>query len=193
MPNNRKNPQAKPAGNNRAKNEQTRQRASAKAIPPKLHAKSGKTNQLISNVKSGKTRKHAPKPFEISIATHADFGKITLLASLLFTRPRLAWGSGNIYFVCFGAEGDLAGFSHLIVRSPNAILQGVGVNPVYRKRGLGTRLVAAACEYALSRGIAHVILKVKQGNATAIGLYLKKGFIQSKIGKEIVMSFRPNN
>ncbi|HQT45100.1 MAG TPA: GNAT family N-acetyltransferase, partial [Candidatus Micrarchaeota archaeon] len=183
MPNNRKNPQAKPAANTRAKQKRASQLAttnlpvshakSGKTNPPVSHAKAGKTNPPVPHVKPGKGSKPLNQPrkqFEISIATHADFGKITLLASLLFTRPRLAWGGGNVYFVCFGDEGDLAGFSHLIVRGSNAILQGVGVNPVYRKRGLGTKLVAAACEYALSHGIAHVILKVKQGNATAIGL-----------------------
>ncbi|MFA5105715.1 MAG: GNAT family N-acetyltransferase [Candidatus Micrarchaeia archaeon] len=131
--------------------------------------------------------------FPVRRAKKADFGQIRALASILFKNPRLEWGGKNIYFVAFSPAGALAGFSHLILRPGGAILQGLGVSPSFRGRGVGKSLVSAACAHASKSGHSKVALKVKIENSGALGLYVKKGFTPSRIGRELVMLLRPNN
>jgi ribosomal protein S18 acetylase RimI-like enzyme len=55
---------------------------------------------------------------------------------------------------------------------------GMGVDPDYRGRGIGRRLLAATLEAAQRRGIERIELQVLESNEIAISLYKRFGFEQ---------------
>jgi ribosomal protein S18 acetylase RimI-like enzyme len=59
---------------------------------------------------------------------------------------------------------------------------GLAVRPAHRRRGVGTRLLAAVIELARERGIAALSLSVAQGNEQARRLYERAGF--APVGRE---------
>jgi GNAT superfamily N-acetyltransferase len=84
-------------------------------------------------------------------------------------------------WLALGPTGDIAG--HVDLRSrpePHAghrAMLGMGVHRVWRRRGLGARLLGAACDWARDEGkLAWVDLEVLAANAPAVGLYLHHGF-----------------
>jgi ribosomal protein S18 acetylase RimI-like enzyme len=54
----------------------------------------------------------------------------------------------------------------------------MGILSEYRGMGIGTRLVTAAIEDALSKGITRIELDVYASNTRAIALYRKMGFVE---------------
>ncbi|MGJ4948583.1 GNAT family N-acetyltransferase [Bradyrhizobium sp. HKCCYLS20291] len=54
---------------------------------------------------------------------------------------------------------------------------GMGLMPQFRQQGIGTRMMVAALEAARRTGFSRVELTVYRGNADAIRLYQKAGFL----------------
>ena len=52
----------------------------------------------------------------------------------------------------------------------------VGVEPTYRRRGVGTALIVHALDRLLKKGAKHVRLEVRASNRAAQDFYLKLGF-----------------
>lgn len=71
------------------------------------------------------------------------------------------------------------GLATLDRREPGDTLQmdGIAVDAAARGRGVGTRLLAAICDHARSRGKSHVRLDVIDTNPRARALYERQGFI----------------
>jgi GNAT superfamily N-acetyltransferase len=61
-------------------------------------------------------------------------------------------------------------------RADTAWLISVRVAPEMRRRGVGAALVDAVIDWARSRGLKRLLLKVSDRNAPAIALYTQKGF-----------------
>lgn len=61
---------------------------------------------------------------------------------------------------------------------------GMGVLASWRGRGVGKALLAATLECALRRGIRRIELEVFAGNAAAIGLYRKNGFVEEGVKRK---------
>ena len=55
---------------------------------------------------------------------------------------------------------------------------GIGILPEYRGQKIGARLLAATIADAFQKGIARIELEVYAGNARAIALYKKFGFVE---------------
>jgi ribosomal-protein-alanine N-acetyltransferase len=86
---------------------------------------------------------------------------------------------------------ELAAGWNFVVKSP-ALLLGyifgnkaadeaeihkIAVAPAYRRRGLATILLDAACNYLAAHGTAACFLEVRQGNEAALHLYQKHLFL----------------
>jgi ribosomal protein S18 acetylase RimI-like enzyme len=54
---------------------------------------------------------------------------------------------------------------------------GMGIVAAYRRRGIGSRMLATTLELALARGIRRTELVVRSDNAAAIALYRRFGFV----------------
>ncbi|MBM3229941.1 GNAT family N-acetyltransferase, partial [Candidatus Parvarchaeota archaeon] len=121
--------------------------------------------------------------------------QVRQIAQALFKSPRISSGPSNIYFVAKQA-GKIIGFSHLVMQggtgASQTVLQGLGVAKKYQGRGVGTLLVEASIAHCKRLGVQSILLKVKAFNP-ALSLYLKEGFVQSFVEKNIVMKYRQPN
>ena len=96
----------------------------------------------------------------------------------LFPKSEPLFTENDVYFVA-EEKGDIIGFVHLILRENAILLQGIGVGPEWRERGVGGRLLDSAVRFC-DRKKMDILLKVKPENP-ALNLYHKKGFTLKKI------------
>jgi aminoglycoside 6'-N-acetyltransferase I len=76
-----------------------------------------------------------------------------------FLRSGYFWG-----FLAELSNGDAAGFAEIAVRDyangcitrPVAFLEGIWVNPLFRRRGIGARLLQTAETFLVARGFAEL-------------------------------------
>jgi predicted N-acetyltransferase YhbS len=69
------------------------------------------------------------------------------------------------------------GFAHVEVIEPNAVhLEELDVHPEHGRRGLGTRLVMAVCDWAASTGFASVTLTTFRDVPWNMPFYARLGF-----------------
>ncbi len=105
--------------------------------------------------------------------------RILKLINELFPKANPQLKESDIYFVgVFGGED--VGFLHLGQKRGKITLEGVGVKEKYRGGGLGSRFLDTAITLAERTG-KEIILKVKPGNAVALNLYAKKGFVIKRV------------
>lgn len=97
---------------------------------------------------------------------------------------------GNCHYLLIGADGDdpgpgapAAGFSLSRTGFDEEELLLFAVDPAWRRRGLGLRLLTRFAQAARERGARRLLLEMRRGNP-AEALYLRFGFLP--IGK------RPN-
>lgn len=79
-------------------------------------------------------------------------------------------------FVTVRLGGRIAGCGYGTAERGRAGIYGLHVAPEFRRRGVGTALLAAACRFGEHRGARAAYLIVDSGNAAAIALYKRLGF-----------------
>lgn len=86
-------------------------------------------------------------------------------------------------FVAYGLEeaGILQGYISLYQAADELEVLNLAVLPAARRQGLGERLLRTALQEAEKTGINRALLEVRTGNAPAIALYEKCGFV--RVGK----------
>ena len=86
---------------------------------------------------------------------------------------------GTAQFVAVDGE-QLLGWCDVVAKSHECLRHsgtlGMGVLAAHRRRGLGTRLIAATLAAAGQRGLERIELTVRADNAPAIALYHRFGF-----------------
>nr|BAL58912.1 ribosomal-protein-alanine N-acetyltransferase [Candidatus Acetothermum autotrophicum] len=138
-------------------------------------------------------------------AVAADLERILEIERLSFAAPwprdYLAQHLGDDGFVVIEHENRVVGYTVIGIKIPSflarlerrtrALLTGqepeelppvghilnIAVDPAYRGRGLGKRLVEYALEYCRRLGAEQVELEVRTSNEPAIALYRKYGFV----------------
>lgn len=120
---------------------------------------------------------------EIEITELADNGDILGIVSLereCFSKP---WSYGMIeeslthnckYWIA-KFNGSVIGYIGLYV---NGDITNVAVSKEYRGRGIASRLLTKAIDYAKYNEVSNIFLEVRTGNNIAIKLYEKNGFKQ---------------
>jgi N6-L-threonylcarbamoyladenine synthase/ribosomal-protein-alanine N-acetyltransferase len=86
-------------------------------------------------------------------------------------------GPHRRYFVA-EAGGRVTGYAGLFLGLDSAEVMTVAVDPAWRGRGLGRRLMLALLTEAERAGKRRVMLEVAVGSEAAIGLYRSLGFAQ---------------
>ena len=74
--------------------------------------------------------------------------------------------------------GEVAGYGVLSVAAGEAHILNICVNPDYRSRGYGEKLLDEMLFRARTASVRQVFLEVRPSNERAIALYRKKGFHQ---------------
>lgn len=85
-------------------------------------------------------------------------------------------------------DGDLAGFASFSVEdgsmaleSTRGLLSNLYVRPLYRNRGIGTKLLDAVERELDDRGVDDVLLEVMAGNEAARRFYREAGYDQFRV------------
>jgi len=87
--------------------------------------------------------------------------------------------NGNFYVV---KEGErLIGYGGFVIVMDEGNLVNLAIHPLYRRRGIGTRLLRFLMDRAKGKGVKKIFLEVRRKNIPAISFYLKNGFL--KIGE----------
>ncbi len=110
-------------------------------------------------------------------ATPYDVEALAAVHEACFERP---WSEREIDQLLLDGFGlvceDAAAFLIARVTAGEAEILTVAVDPSFRRRGWGRRLVDAACEVARDQGAEAVFLEVGTDNGPAIDLYEGQGF-----------------
>jgi len=136
----------------------------------------------------------------ITPATQDDIGQLAELLQVLFTQEvdfqpdaaRQAQGLGMIIdspktgIILVAREGrEIIGMVSLLFTistaegGPVCWLEDMVVRPDQRGAGVGSRLLAAAIDYARKHGFLRITLLTDKDNASARQFYLRHGFIES--------------
>ena len=123
---------------------------------------------------------------EIRLALPADAGRIALM-SRDFIEDGLGWGwtparvarsirdrATNV--VIAECDSDLAGFGIMKYLDDDAHLLLFAVRPEYRRRGIGSGLLAWLESTATTAGIELIFLEARAANAAARAFYAARGY-----------------
>ena len=102
--------------------------------------------------------------------------------SLRLFMGELALRSTRVYTVAT-IDGDVAGYSGLMLSCDDAHVTTLAVDPVLHRRGIGSRLLVAMAGDAIERGARHLTLEVRMSNLPAQELYRKFGFAPAGVRK----------
>ena len=80
-------------------------------------------------------------------------------------------------------EKGVIGYGILIALESYIHIVNLAVKISYRRRGIGTRILATLLEYGIKKGKKFVTLEVRAYNLPAINLYERLGFRKTKIKK----------
>ncbi len=78
-------------------------------------------------------------------------------------------------------DNKVAGYANFYLIADEVQVLNVAVAPEWRGRGYADRLLRYAIAFLSARGAKEFFLEVREGNAEAIGLYEKLGFV--KVGR----------
>ena len=77
-------------------------------------------------------------------------------------------------------EDQIVGFHKINIYDFGGFVNGVGIHPDFRRRGLGKLMMTASLVRAAKNGMKNLILEVDIDNHRAIGLYEQLGFVHRK-------------
>lgn len=85
----------------------------------------------------------------------------------------------NRFFIAAMADDLLIGYADLYINSPEAEIQTIAVRVTEQGKGVGTQLLTSLFAAALEHRCVRILLETRAGNAPAIALYEKHGFVIS--------------
>ncbi len=85
---------------------------------------------------------------------------------------------------CTVCSGTVTGFAVMHRSGDEAELYQIAVSPSFRRRGAAGMLVSALKHEAAELGLERIFLEVRAGNAPAVALYLKHGFMQCGLRRD---------
>lgn len=122
-------------------------------------------------------------PIAIRPAAESDLPALAALESACFAHP---WsekslaetlGNGRALFLAAEDAGETVGYLGMEYVLDEGGITNVAVFPVHRRQGIADALIKELLRRAKALGLATVTLEVRAGNAAAIALYQKNGFV----------------
>lgn len=126
---------------------------------------------------------------EISEMTPQDVPEVAALERQIFTMPWSENGflsslqSPDTLYLIARREGRLLGYCGFLQSFDEADITNVAVAPEERGRGVAYEMLSELMQRGRERGIMRYTLEVRIGNAAAVHLYQKLGFISDGIRK----------
>lgn len=121
--------------------------------------------------------------FTLRLATQSDLPALAALEQACFSHPwsekSLAGtlGSGRALFLAAEDAGEIVGYLGMEYVLDEGSITNVAVFPAHRRQGIADALIKELLRRAKALGLATVTLEVRAGNAAAIALYQKNGFV----------------
>jgi ribosomal-protein-alanine N-acetyltransferase len=81
------------------------------------------------------------------------------------------------YYTVALVDGQIAGYFGSTVIPDEAHITTIGVHPDLRRKGVAEALLRDFLIHAIHAGCRRISLEVREGNAAALGLYRKLGFL----------------
>jgi ribosomal-protein-alanine N-acetyltransferase len=75
-------------------------------------------------------------------------------------------------------EGRMVGYAVMMQVLEEAHLLNISVLPELQRQGRGTILLKHMFRLARERGVTRMLLEVRRGNASGLGLYRSRGFVE---------------
>ena len=118
------------------------------------------------------------------VASEADVGQLAVIERECFAHPleepqirSLLGDEKNVFLTA--REGDLlTGSVWVQTVLDEGYIGNVAVRPAFRRRGIADALLRALATIGRERGLAFLTLEVRAGNAPAIALYEKNGYVR---------------
>jgi len=116
--------------------------------------------------------------------TQQDVKTVAAIEKVCFSQPwseqgfRDALENQAVFLVA--EDSGISGYIGMYVSVPEGEITNVAVDPARRGNGYGGELVAAMQQWARENKVTRIILEVRSGNAAAIHVYERNGFV--KIG-----------
>jgi ribosomal-protein-alanine N-acetyltransferase len=125
--------------------------------------------------------------WELTRATPADIGPLVALESRCFDYP---WGQSSFegelsassadsrvaWTATATGEKQIHGYIFFRFIAEEVHIFRIAVDPLWRRRGIGTRLVSECLRAAHAGGLSTAVLEARPSNTEAIELYRKFGF-----------------
>jgi [ribosomal protein S18]-alanine N-acetyltransferase len=131
-----------------------------------------------------------PGAGSIAAMTPADLDEVDAIERVSFKEPwpaqtfldELAKPFARV--AVLRSSGRVLGFANYWLVAGEASLLAIAVHPDHRGRGLASQLVAFMLDEARATACALAILEVRRGNAPAIALYERHGFVTTYVRKQ---------
>lgn len=117
----------------------------------------------------------AMEPADLSAVSKLEAAVYPQPWSLSLFREELA-ATNRSYLVVTDRQDQLVAYGGLLLVETDAHITTLAVDPVVRRRRLGTRMMLALADRALDVAAQHLTLEVRMSNAGARALYNRFGF-----------------
>lgn len=134
-----------------------------------------------------------------------DVEKVAEIEKMCFSKPwsensfKNALNDSNSKFFVARLGSDIVGFSGMyIAAGAEGYVYNIAVNPLFRKKGIGTILTKKLINYAKENNLEFLSLEVRKSNNSATSVYEKcgfekvgtrKNFYESPVEDALIMTF----
>lgn len=111
-----------------------------------------------------------------------DIPEVLRVEKSSFTTPWSYWiffqelVSPDRYYIVAETQGRLAGYAGMQWVIDEGHITNIAVKPLYRRKGIGSELLASLIKKAREKNLKFLTLEVRESNQAAINLYKKFGF-----------------
>ena len=88
-----------------------------------------------------------------------------------------------VFLTAEDSQGNVLGYAGMHNILGEGYIDNIAVFPHSRRKGTGSMLVEALCDYGEKNGLAFITLEVRPSNEPALALYRKYGFQQEGVRK----------
>lgn len=134
-----------------------------------------------------------------------DVEKVAEIEKMCFSKPwsensfKNALNDSDSKFFVARLDSDIVGFSGMyIAAGAEGYVYNIAVNPLFRKKGIGTILTKKLIDYAKEKNLEFLSLEVRKSNNSAISVYekcgfekigIRKNFYESPVEDALIMTF----